>query len=82
MSRVWDRRHFEYREIDILDAKNAQWKSLYEFDIPVVRLAGDVISLNEANPSLGPHRSNYSVGLQQWRDNCSSSQVKAPTHGG
>lgn len=38
MSRVWDRRHFEYREVDILDPKNSKWKSLYEFDIPVVGL--------------------------------------------
>lgn len=36
MSRVWDRRHFEYREVDIHDPKNSKWKSLYEFDIPVV----------------------------------------------
>ncbi|KAF2171972.1 hypothetical protein M409DRAFT_18203 [Zasmidium cellare ATCC 36951] len=38
MSRVWDRRHFEYREVDILDPKNSKWKSLYEFDIPVVHV--------------------------------------------
>ena len=36
MSRVWDRRHFEYKEIDILAPENGRWKQLYEFDIPVV----------------------------------------------
>ncbi|KAK4508586.1 hypothetical protein PRZ48_002325 [Zasmidium cellare] len=38
MSRVWDRRHFEYREVDVLDPKNSKWKTLYEFDIPVVHV--------------------------------------------
>lgn len=36
MSRVWDRRHFDYKEIDILASENSKWKKLYEFDIPVV----------------------------------------------
>ena len=37
MSKVWDRRHFEYGEVDILAPENKQWKSLYELEIPVVR---------------------------------------------
>lgn len=36
MAKVWDRRHFEYGEVDILAPENQKWKSLYEFDIPVV----------------------------------------------
>lgn len=36
MSTVWDRRPFEYEEIDILAPENNKWKQLYEFDIPVV----------------------------------------------
>lgn len=36
MAKVWDRRHFEYGEVDILASENQKWKSLYEFDIPVV----------------------------------------------
>ncbi|CAK3959260.1 Hypothetical predicted protein [Lecanosticta acicola] len=38
MSRVWDRRHFEYGEVDILAPENKGWKHLYEFDIPVVHI--------------------------------------------
>ena len=38
MAKVWDRRHFEYGEVDILAPENQKWKSLYEFDIPVVSL--------------------------------------------
>jgi len=34
MNKVWKRRPFEYDEIDVL--KQKQWKSLYEFDVPVV----------------------------------------------
>lgn len=37
MSKVWDRRHFEYKEVDILAPENKQWMSLYELEIPVVR---------------------------------------------
>lgn len=38
MSRVWDRRHFEYGEVDIKAADQAKWKHLYEFDVPVVHV--------------------------------------------
>ncbi|KAF2211469.1 hypothetical protein CERZMDRAFT_43334 [Cercospora zeae-maydis SCOH1-5] len=38
MSRVWDRRHFEYREVDILADENARWNELYVHDIPVVHV--------------------------------------------
>lgn len=36
MSKVWDRRPFEYTEIDVMAAKQEKWKNLYEFDTPVV----------------------------------------------
>ena len=38
LSKVWDRRHFEYEEIDVMKQGQAKWKELYEFDTPVVRL--------------------------------------------
>lgn len=38
LSNVWDRRPFAYREIDVMTAGNEQWKDMYEFDTPVVRL--------------------------------------------
>ena len=34
LSKVWDRRPFEYDEIDVM--KQDKWKALYEFDTPVV----------------------------------------------
>jgi glutaredoxin len=38
LSKVWDERHFEYIEIDVMEAKQTKWRNLYEFDTPVVRL--------------------------------------------
>ena len=38
MSKVWDRRPFEYTEIDVMAPNQTKWKNLYEFDTPVVRL--------------------------------------------
>ena len=38
MSKVWDRRPFEYTEIDVMAPGQTKWKNLYEFDTPVVRL--------------------------------------------
>jgi glutaredoxin len=42
MSKVWDRRPFEYTEIDVMAANQTKWKNLYEFDTPVVRLKSDL----------------------------------------
>ena len=39
MSKVWDRRPFEYTEIDVMAPGQTKWKNLYEFDTPVVSLA-------------------------------------------
>jgi hypothetical protein len=36
MSKVWDRRHFEYSEVDIKAPDQKHWHHLYELDIPVV----------------------------------------------
>ena len=38
MSKVWDRRPFEYTEIDVMAPGQTKWKNLYEFDTPVVSL--------------------------------------------
>ncbi|KAK3720413.1 hypothetical protein LTR37_003825 [Vermiconidia calcicola] len=38
MSKVWDRRPFEYDEINVMEAKREKWKALYEFDTPVVHI--------------------------------------------
>lgn len=37
LSRVWDTRPFEYKEVDVMEAGNETWKNNYEFDVPVVR---------------------------------------------
>ncbi|KAI6902960.1 Phosphoenolpyruvate/pyruvate domain-containing protein [Hortaea werneckii] len=36
LSKVWDRRHFEYEEVDIMQPADKEWRNLYEFDTPVV----------------------------------------------
>lgn len=36
LSKVWDRRPFEYDEVNVMEAKQDKWKKLYEFDTPVV----------------------------------------------
>lgn len=35
LSKLWDKKPFEFDEIDVM--KHKKWKSLYEFDTPVVR---------------------------------------------
>ena len=37
LSKVWDRRPFEYDEINVMTDQQGKWKALYEFDTPVVR---------------------------------------------
>ena len=36
LARVWERRPFEYDEVDVMKAKHKKWKPLYEFETPVV----------------------------------------------
>jgi hypothetical protein len=36
LSDVWDKKPFEYKEIDVMAAEGRQWKGFYEFDTPVV----------------------------------------------
>ncbi|KAK5134126.1 hypothetical protein LTR08_006901 [Meristemomyces frigidus] len=38
LSNVWDRRRFEYAEIDVMARGQSKWKDLYEFDTPVVHI--------------------------------------------
>lgn len=37
MSKVWDRRPFEYTEINVMQPQHQKWK-IYEFDTPVVSM--------------------------------------------
>lgn len=36
LSNVWDQRHFEYKELDVMTPEGKSWRDLYEFDTPVV----------------------------------------------
>ena len=36
MAKVWDRRPYEFTEINVMEPKQEKWKALYEFDTPVV----------------------------------------------
>ncbi|KZF22256.1 hypothetical protein L228DRAFT_268732 [Xylona heveae TC161] len=50
LSRVWDRRPFEYKEYDVMKHEDKGWKDLYEFDTPVIHIKAS--SEQEENPSL------------------------------
>lgn len=39
LSELWNRRPFEFKEIDIIKPESKPWRDLYEFDVPVVSLA-------------------------------------------
>ncbi|KAL2757562.1 hypothetical protein ACRALDRAFT_2097417 [Sodiomyces alcalophilus JCM 7366] len=39
LSHVWDRRPFEYHEVDISAPDAKPWKDLYDFDVPVIHLS-------------------------------------------
>ena len=36
LSKVWDKRPFEYDEIYVMAGEQSSWKAVYEFDTPVV----------------------------------------------
>jgi hypothetical protein len=36
LSEVWDKRHFDFKEVDLAQPEHKSWKDLYDFDIPVV----------------------------------------------
>lgn len=38
LSKVWDKRPFDYKEVDVMAAGQKEWKDVYEFDTPVVRI--------------------------------------------
>lgn len=38
LSQVWDKRPFEYDEVDVMAPSQTKWKGLYEFDTPVVNI--------------------------------------------
>ncbi|KFA64124.1 hypothetical protein S40285_09867 [Stachybotrys chlorohalonatus IBT 40285] len=43
LSDVWDRRPFDFKEVDLAEPSQRSWKDLYDFDIPVIHIskAGD-----------------------------------------
>jgi hypothetical protein len=36
LSNVWDRRPFDYKEVNITHPENKAWKDIYDFDVPAV----------------------------------------------
>jgi glutaredoxin len=36
LSKVWEKRRFNYREIGVMQSGMERWKAMYEFDVPVV----------------------------------------------
>ncbi|CAK7270876.1 hypothetical protein SEPCBS57363_004326 [Sporothrix epigloea] len=39
LSAVWDVRHFDYHEIDIIDPAAQKWRNLYDLDVPVIHIS-------------------------------------------
>ncbi|KAK3354815.1 hypothetical protein B0H65DRAFT_544106 [Neurospora tetraspora] len=39
LSDVWDRRPFEYKEVDIVKPESKAWRDLYDFDVPVIHIS-------------------------------------------
>ncbi|KAL0938846.1 glutaredoxin domain-containing protein [Colletotrichum truncatum] len=39
LSNVWDRRPFNFKEIDITAPEAKRWKDLYDFDVPVIHIS-------------------------------------------
>jgi hypothetical protein len=38
VSKLHQRRPFDYKEVDIMAPENTQWKDVYEFDVPVLHV--------------------------------------------
>jgi glutaredoxin len=49
LANMWDKRHFEYDEIDVMASGQSQWKKLYEFDTPVVGVDRDPDNITMLN---------------------------------
>ncbi|OJD38782.1 glutaredoxin domain-containing protein [Diplodia corticola] len=56
LSNVWDKRPFEYTEIDVMAPGQQKWKDVYEFDTPVIHVekmpANDGQETTTAAPKL------------------------------
>ena len=76
------RRSFEYNEIDIMAAGQKQWKDLYEFDTPVVRIL-KLSSIHIVNAPIctGPCSARFPYILEA-KHRYGSSETYAPLHRG
>lgn len=36
---MWDKRPFDYKEIDVMKPEEKRWRDLYEFDTPVIHVS-------------------------------------------
>ncbi|KAE8444256.1 hypothetical protein EG329_000756 [Mollisiaceae sp. DMI_Dod_QoI] len=63
LSTVWDKRPFDYKEIDVMKFEEKRWRDLYEFDTPVIHIS--LSKLEEERPELSSkakklmHRFNF-----------------------
>jgi len=63
LSTVWDKRPFDYKEIDVMNPGEKKWRDLYEFDTPVIHV--NLSSFGEEQPELSAkakklmHRFNF-----------------------
>jgi glutaredoxin len=42
LAAAWEKRPFEYVEIDVMTTQDTKWKDAYEFDVPVIHVVPTV----------------------------------------
>lgn len=57
LSDVWDKRPFEYKEVNVEKPEAKAWRDLYDFDVPVVRnisveLGRDIVRADPIDRSI------------------------------
>lgn len=57
LTQAWERRPFEYTEIDVMTTTEKRWRDAYEFDVPVLHI------LPSAEVEGGEERGDGAVGV-------------------
>ncbi|KAK4190504.1 hypothetical protein QBC35DRAFT_70215 [Podospora australis] len=50
LSDVWDKRPFDFKEVDIVVPESKPWRDLYDFDVPVIHISK--VQQPEEDPKL------------------------------
>ncbi|KAI1006833.1 hypothetical protein K3495_g1390 [Podosphaera aphanis] len=68
LSDVWDRRPFDYQEIDILQAEHQRWRDVYEFDTPVIHVTARPATQLPPERASAPYKLMHRFSVQQVMD--------------